>query len=51
MLFFDKTPASETPWTRKFQIYDLRTIKDFTQKTNPPKREDQWLAPMASTFL
>jgi len=25
MLFFDKKPAAETPWTRKLWIYDLRT--------------------------
>ena len=40
MLFFDKKPASETPWTRKLWIYDLRTNMHFTLKTNPLKRED-----------
>lgn len=40
MLFFDKQPASETPWTKKLWIYDLRTNKHFTLKTNPLKRED-----------
>jgi type I restriction enzyme M protein len=40
VLFFDKKPASETPWTRKLWIYDLRTNKHFTLKTNPMKRED-----------
>ncbi len=40
MLFFDKKPASETPWTRKLWIYDLRTNKHFTLKTSPLKRED-----------
>ena len=40
MLFFDKKPAAETPWTRKLWIYDLRTNKRFTLKTNPLKRED-----------
>jgi type I restriction enzyme M protein len=39
-LFFDKKPASETPWTRKLWIYDLRTNMHFTLKTNPLKRED-----------
>ena len=29
VLFFDKKPASETPWTKKLWIYDLRTNKDF----------------------
>jgi type I restriction enzyme M protein len=40
VLFFDKKPASETPWTKKVWIYDLRTNKHFTLKTNPLKRED-----------
>jgi type I restriction enzyme M protein len=40
VLFFDKKPASETPWTRKLWIYDLRTNKHFTLKTNPLRRED-----------
>ena len=40
VLFFDKKPASETPWTRKLWIYDLRTNQHFTLKTNPLKRAD-----------
>ena len=40
VLFFDKKPASETPWTTKLWIYDLRTNKHFTLKTDPLKRED-----------
>ena len=40
VLFFDRKPASETPWTRKLWIYDLRTNIHFTLKTNPLKRED-----------
>jgi type I restriction enzyme M protein len=40
VIFFDKKPASETPWTKKLWIYDLRTNKHFTLKTNPLKRED-----------
>jgi type I restriction enzyme M protein len=40
VLFFDKKAASETPWTKKLWIYDLRTNKHFTLKTNPLKRED-----------
>ncbi len=40
VLFFDKKPASETPWTRKLWIYDLRTNRHFTLKTDPLKRED-----------
>ena len=40
VLFFDKRPASETPWTTKLWIYDLRTNQHFTLKTNPLRRED-----------
>jgi type I restriction enzyme M protein len=40
VLFFDKKPASEKPWTEKLWIYDLRTNKHFTLKTNPLKYED-----------
>ena len=35
VLFFDKRPAREEPWTQKLWIYDLRTDKRFTLKTNP----------------
>ena len=34
VLFFDRKPASETPWTEKLWIYDLRTNKHFTLKTS-----------------
>lgn len=40
VLFFDKKPASEKPWTDKLWIYDLRTNMYFTLKTNPLKYED-----------
>jgi len=40
VLFFDRKAASETPWTDKLWIYDLRTNKHFTLKTNPLKYED-----------
>lgn len=40
VLFFDRKPASETPLTKKLWIYDFRTNKDFTLKTNPLKRGD-----------
>jgi type I restriction enzyme M protein len=40
VLFFDRKPASETPWTRKLWIYDLRTNQHFTLKENPLKRSD-----------
>lgn len=40
VLFLDKRPASETPWTKQLWIYDLRTNKHFTLKTNTLKRSD-----------
>ena len=40
VLFFDRKPASETPWTRDLWIYDLRTNKHFTLKTSPLIRAD-----------
>ena len=40
VLFFDKKEASETPWTKELWIYDLRTNKHFTLKTNPLQRKD-----------
>ena len=38
VLFFDRKPASETPWTKDLWIYDLRTNQRFTLKTNPLTR-------------
>ena len=40
VLFFDRKPASEAPWTQDLWIYDLRTNKHFTLKANPLKRSD-----------
>lgn len=40
VFFFDRKPASEKPWTEKLWIYDLRTNKHFTLKTNPLRLED-----------
>ncbi|MDE0017974.1 MAG: class I SAM-dependent DNA methyltransferase [Candidatus Poribacteria bacterium] len=40
VLFFDKRPAREEPWTQKLWIYDLRTNKNFTLKTNPLTETD-----------
>ena len=37
VLFFDRKPASETPWTKMLWIYDLRTNMHFTLKTSPLK--------------
>ncbi len=40
VLFFDKRPGSEKPWTTKLWVYDLRTNKHFTLKQNPITRDD-----------
>jgi type I restriction enzyme M protein len=40
VLFFDRKPASENPWTKTLWIYDFRTNQHFTLRTNPLKRED-----------
>jgi type I restriction enzyme M protein len=40
VLFFDRKPAQEKPWTQKLWIYDLRTNKHFTLKENTLKRSD-----------
>lgn len=40
VLFFDRKPASETPWTRQLWIYDFRTNVNFTLKTNSLQRQD-----------
>ena len=40
VLFFDRKPASERPWTDKLWIYDLRTNKHFTLKTSTLRYED-----------
>jgi type I restriction enzyme M protein len=38
VLFFDKRPAAEKPWTSKLWVYDFRTNQHFTQKTMSMKR-------------
>jgi type I restriction enzyme M protein len=38
VLFFDKKPAAEKPWTSKLWVYDFRTNQHFTQKTMSMKR-------------
>jgi type I restriction enzyme M protein len=40
VLFFDKKPARQQPWTEKLWIYDLRTNEHFTLKTNPLQYAD-----------
>lgn len=38
VLFFDRKPASETPWTSRLWVYDMRTNRRFTLKQNPLTR-------------
>ncbi|KKQ38648.1 MAG: Type I restriction modification system,methyltransferase subunit [Candidatus Roizmanbacteria bacterium GW2011_GWA2_37_7] len=40
VIFFDKKPASETPWTKDLWIYDFRTNKHFTLKESPLTSKD-----------
>ncbi|MCA0350659.1 MAG: type I restriction-modification system subunit M [Chloroflexi bacterium] len=40
VLFFDKKPQRESPWTSDLWIYDLRTNQNFTLKERPLMRSD-----------
>jgi type I restriction enzyme M protein len=40
VLFFDRKPGADTPWTKTVWVYDLRTNKHFTLKTNRLTRGD-----------
>ena len=40
VLFFEKRPASATPWTKRLWVYDLCTNQHFTLKTSPLERAD-----------
>jgi type I restriction enzyme M protein len=40
VLFFERKPPSETPWTKKLWIYDFRTNQSFTLKTRTLTRPD-----------
>jgi len=40
VLFFDRKPGSDKPWTRELWIYDFRTNIHFTLKTNTLARAD-----------
>lgn len=40
VLFFDKKPAGQHPWTTTLWIYDLRTNRHFTLKQNMLTRRD-----------
>lgn len=49
VLFFDKRPASERPWTQKLWVYDLRTHQHFTLKQDPLRRHH--LAQFVDSYL
>ena len=40
VLFFDKKPASETPWTKDLWMYDFRTNQHFTLVQNRLTRDE-----------
>ncbi len=40
VLFFDRKPASEKPWTKTLWVYDHRTNVHCTLKQNPLRRSD-----------
>jgi type I restriction enzyme M protein len=40
VLFFDKKPAGEEPWTSKLWVYDFRTNRHFTLKQKQLRRAD-----------
>ena len=40
VLFFDRKPASETPWTKTLWVYDFRTNKHLTLRQNTLTRPD-----------
>jgi type I restriction enzyme M protein len=39
VLFFDKRPAGDRPWTTRLWVYDLRTNQHFTLKQSQLRRE------------
>jgi type I restriction enzyme M protein len=39
VMFFDRKPAGEKPWTTNLWVYDFRTNQHFTLKENPLRRE------------
>jgi type I restriction enzyme M protein len=40
VVFFERKPAAAEPWTKETWVYDLRTNKHFTLKTNPLREAD-----------
>ena len=40
VVFFDRKPAAADPWTKETWVYDLRTNRHFTLKTNPLRSQD-----------
>lgn len=46
VLFFDRKPGSDIPWTRDLWIYDLRTNKHFTPRPAP---SPAWISTTSSS--
>lgn len=46
VVFFDKKPAADRPWTERLWVYDLRTNQHFTLKQSPLRRShlDEFVA-------
>ncbi len=40
VVFFDRKPGAEKPWTKTVWVYDFRTNHHFTLKENPLRRAD-----------
>jgi type I restriction enzyme M protein len=40
VLFFDRKPASDHPWTERLWVYDFRTNQNFTLRTRPLQEQD-----------
>ena len=40
VIFFDRKPGSDKPWTKTVWVYDLRTNEHFTLKERPMTRAD-----------
>ncbi len=53
VLFLEEKGASKTRWTKQLWIYDLRTNKHCTLKTNPLRRDDlnEFVEPYGGTAL
>ncbi|WP_329562100.1 type I restriction-modification system subunit M [Kitasatospora sp. NBC_01266] len=49
VVFFERKPVREEPWTKKLWVYDFRTGEHFTLKTRPLTREA--LRPFVEAYM